>query len=504
LLGSATMLMGERDEAWVSSKGGGRAAVVLLGAAFALSTSRAEADGPVSAEPASADPPAPAALPSFMSGKRKLDPYDLSRKTEGDYFTPIPLVDSDPDTGFGLGARVYHYWDGSKADPLYEYTPYRHSLFVQAFATTAGYQDHLIGYDAPYLGNTPYRLRAWLEYEDNIAANYFGRGIGTLGPLTLPGSSTKYTSFDAYTNALNQLRPDRIVPGRNVVFSLYNKYGYEDPSARASVERDLFGGLVRVQAGFTGTYVRITDYSDQTVTATFGQQNVDATEDPTRLHADCLAGTIVGCGGGWNNTLKLGIALDTRDYEPDPNSGVFVDVTAEISNRAFGSAYDYARLTLSPRVFVSPFPKLTDLVLAGRIVYSMQTSGTPFFSQNTLAFTDGDHQGLGGIWTLRGYNQDRFVGAVVAMTNVEIRWTFVSFHWLMGDLIGDQKFSFALVPFLDMGRVFDTVGTFTFADWKRGEGGSFRVAWNQATIVRADFGVSDEGWDFYLDFGHQF
>jgi hemolysin activation/secretion protein len=161
-------------------------------------------------------------------------------------------------------------------------------------------------------------------------------------------------------------------------------------------------------------------------------------------------------------------------------------------------------VTVSPRVFVSPFPKLTDLVLAGRIVYSVQTSGTPFFSMNTLAFTDGDHTGLGGIWTLRGYNQDRFVGAVTAMTNVEIRWTFVKFNWAMGDFIGDQKFSFALVPFLDMGRVFDSVAGFTFADWKRGEGGSFRVAWNQATIVRADFGVSDEGWDFYLDFGHQF
>jgi hemolysin activation/secretion protein len=118
---------------------------------------------------------------------------------------------------------------------------------------------------------------------------------------------------------------------------------------------------------------------------------------------------------------------------------------------------------------------------------------------NTLAFTDGDHFGLGGIWTLRGYNQDRFVGPVSAMTNFELRWTFANLR----DIVG-QRFSFAVVPFLDMGRVFDTVGSFTFADWKRGQGAGLRLIWNKATIIRADVGASDEGWDFYIDFGHQF
>jgi outer membrane protein assembly factor BamA len=253
-----------------------------------------------------------------------------------------------------------------------------------------------------------------------------------------------------------------------------------------------------VQAGFTGTYARVVDYSYETVSATFEGQNVQATEAPTRLHADCRAGVIVGCNGGWNDTLKLGVAFDTRDYEPDPNSGVFVDAVVELSNRYLGSAFDYVRATVTPRAFYSPFPKLTDLVLAGRVVYSVQSAGTPFFSMNTLAFTDTDRQGLGGIWTLRGYNQDRFVGAVTAMTNLEIRWTFVNFD------LKDQRFALAVVPFLDIGRVFDTVGSFTFADWKRGEGGGIRIAWNKATLIRSDLGVSTEGWDLYIDFGHQF
>jgi outer membrane protein assembly factor BamA len=474
-----------------------RVYAVLAGAVSLLAVDSARADDGV---PGDAGAPA-STLPSFMSGKRKLDPYDLSRKVEGDYFTPIPEIDSDPDTGFGLGGRVYYFVDGNKTDPLYEYTPYRHSLYVDVFDTTGGYQSETVSYDAPYLGDSAYRLRAQLGYEKNIAANYFGRGASTLNPLGFPGSSTKFTSFDAYTTALQGVYPPAAATGRGDSFFLYNKYSYEDPALRTSVERDFFGGIVRALVGFSGSHARVVDYSYETVTAVNPKnQSVPATEAPTRLHDDCaIPNLLVGCGGGWNNMLKLGVAFDTRDYEPDPNSGVFIDATAEISNRAFGSSFDYVRFTVSPRVFYSPFPRWTDLVLAGRVVYSMQTSGTPFFAMNTLAFTDGDRQGLGGVWTLRGYNQDRFVGPIAAMTNVEIRWTFLNLPEFLS-----QNFSLALVPFLDMGRVFDTVQTLTFAGWKRGEGGSLRILWNKASIIRADVGFSDEGWDLYLDFGHQF
>ena len=81
---------------------------------------------------------------------------------------------------------------------------------------------------------------------------------------------------------------------------------------------------------------------------------------------------------------------------------------------------------------------------------------------------------------------------------LEARWTFVNFSVLR------QRFGLQLVSFLDLGRVFDRVADFSFAGWKRGEGGGLRIAWNKATILRADFGASTEGWDYYIDFGQQF
>jgi len=419
----------------------------------------------------------PPALPAFLSGKSAMDPHDLAQKEPGAYFTGLPLVDSDPDTGFGFGARVYRYWDGEPTDPLFAYTPYRHRLFAQAFLTTNGYQYHTVDYDAPYFLDSPLRLRASLYYEQNTAANYFGRGASTLGPLnftTAGGQTYTYSSFNDYANALAQ-------PQNGSVYTHYNKYRLLDPGVNTTLERDLFSGLVRVQAGFAAQYVVV--------------QEADGV---TRLQQDCAAARIVGCSGGFHDTVKLGVALDTRDFEPDPNSGVFVDLTAELSSRAIGSAYDYARVTASPRAFFSPFPKVTDLVIAGRAVYSVQTDGAPFFYMNTLAFTDADRQGLGGLWTMRGYKQDRFVGAVAALTNVELRWSFVNF-----DVLG-QNFGLSVAPFLDMGRVFDRVGDFTFSGWRRGEGAGLRVAWNKATIIVFDYGVSSEDSGLYMDFGHQF
>jgi len=44
---------------------------------------------------------------------------------------------------------------------------------------------------------------------------------------------------------------------------------------------------------------------------------------------------------------------------------------------------------VAARGYVSPFPKLTDLVIAARALYSIQSASVPFFSMNTLAMAGG-------------------------------------------------------------------------------------------------------------------
>ena len=59
-----------------------------------------------------------------------------------------------------------------------------------------------------------------------------------------------------------------------------------------------------------------------------------------------------------------------------------------------------------------------------------------------------------------------------------------------------------LVPFIDAGRVFDSIGDTTL--WKFAGGIGLRLAWNLSTIVSFDFGRSSEGNMFYMLLGHQF
>jgi outer membrane protein assembly factor BamA len=427
---------------------------------------------------ARADDDAPAA-----ARNRRAVP-DVDHKSEGTNLTALPLFNLDPNTGVGLGVGGYVTMNGPRSSPLFAYTPYRQRIFLQAFATTGGYQQHIVQFDGLYIGGSPYRIRANAQFERNTNANYFGIGESTLGPLMFGGNA--FSTFDAEQRAAS------LRTAAGVASPEYNHYTYTRPSADVSIERDLLGGWLRAQYGFSLQYVIINLYDGRGVV---GQDaaghDVHATEGPTKLGIDCAARAVIGCGGGFNDVLKLGIVLDTRDFEPDPSSGVVVDATGEWSSRGFGSQFNYLRLTLEARAFTPIVVR--NLVLAARVLYSMQTTRVPFFAMNTLALTTGDQRGLGGETTIRGYRQDRFVAPVSALANVELRWTFVRFSLL------SQQFSLQAAPLLDAGRVFDGVD-WSFSRWRASAGAGLRVGWNRSTIIIFDAALSREDWGFFIDF----
>lgn len=435
-------------------------------------------------------------LPDFMRNKRRMTASDIADKRADGYFTGLPLINGDPDTGVGFGARILYFNNGAPDDVMFEATPYRHRAYAQVFFTTNGYEFHTLDYDAPYLGGSPFRLRASFVYEKNIAANYYGLGSRSLGRLSFPGSTDRFTSQTALHDAEARLQPD------GTAFTRFDQYILERPKLDATLERDFFGGVVRGLVGISAGYASVRQWTGETINANSGgSSDVDAREAPTRLDRDCTAGLVVGCSGGLDNTLKLGVAYDTRDFEPDPNSGVFVELTGELSGKYTLSKYDWARLTFSPRAYYSPFPKLTDLVVAGRFVGSVQSEGTPFFELNQLSFADYNRAGLGGLRTIRGFKQDRFVGPVVALASIEVRWTFYEFDV---KLAKRQHFGLMLAPFLDVGRVFDSISDLELKRFRNGQGAGFRIAWNQATIIVVDYGVSREGSTLYVNFNHPF
>lgn len=422
----------------------------------------------------------------------ELTPEDLARKNERGYVTGLPLVSYSTDIGLGGGARAYYYWNGTRDDPRFSQTPYLHRVFLQAFASTRGLQFHWLDYDAPRLFGSPYRVRSQLIFGRNINSNYFGLGDAALAPLGFPGAAGTFDSYAEYTEAQR-----RIVDG--VAYTKYDQYELIRPVFVASVERLLLDDKVRLLAGYGFTYAVIRDYTGKPVDAVdAGGRDVEAPSAPTRLATDCDAGRLVGCDGGREGFLRLGISYDTRDFEPDPNSGVFADVALDAATVALGSEYDYLRLLGAVRGYWSPAPRRTDLVVAARALLQFQTAGTPFFSLDSLPFTEDFRNGLGGHRTLRGYRQNRFVGRTMAAATAEVRWTFARF------VLAGQKLALLAVPFFDVGRSFDHAGALTFADWRPSYGGALRISWNLATIITADYGRSDEDTGLYINFGHIF
>ena len=421
-----------------------------------------------------------------------LAPDELEHKKQGGYVTGLPLAAYSTDIGLGLGARVYYYWDGERSDRRFAQTPYLYRIFLQAFASTGGIQFHWLDVDAPRIFDTPYRIRSQLIYARVTNDNYFGFGARALAPLAFAGASGSYESYANY--ARDQ---QRIADGRT--YTKYDQYDLLRPVFIASVERLFLGDRIRVLGGIGISYARIRDYTGKPVDAVdAGGTSTQAIEAPTRLSEDCAAGRLVGCSGGRDDYLRLGISYDTRDYEPDPNSGGFLDLALDTGTVALGSQFDYVRVMAAARGYWSPVPDAADLVVAGRAVFEAQSNGAPFFSMDTLPFTEDPRNGLGGHRTLRGFRQDRFVGSVMTAINAELRWTF-------GHLtVKGQRFGFIAVPFFDAGRPYDAVGQLTLRDWRPAYGGALRIAWNLATIVTIDYGRSSEDAGFYVNFNHIF
>jgi len=431
---------------------------------------------PVSATPAP---------PDFMRNKPRIPDLTLKDKKEGWYFTGIPLIGVDPDTGVNYGASIQWFENGPKDSPFFSYAPYRKRAEVIILRTTEDTQEYTIEYDQPYIADSPWRVRAFGGYLGNEVQGYYGVGERTLGRLNFPGRpGTTYRRANDYFDALKE-NPD------GKTWARFNAYDKRQVLFRADLERDYLGGLLRPLAGLQISHVEAVDYSGDEVKGAVNQE--------TLLRQDHREGRIRGFGGGWLNLLRLGLTYDSRDYEPNPTSGILGQLLFEGTARWAGASSDYGHLTAGWQGYQRLFPELTKLVLAANAAYSIHFGEVPFYAYPSMSVPTGTQkEGLGGWSTLRGYHANRFIGKVKIQGNLELRWSLPDFT------VWNQHFQPMLAPFVDTGRVFDKVGRFSASDWKTSGGVSVRLAWNLATIISFDYGFGTEGNLAYLWLGQPF
>lgn len=417
-----------------------------------------------------------------LYAKPKLTQEQITDKQTGSYFTGLPIINYDSDTGLGYGARVYWHDNGDKNASLFEYAPYKYEIYGQFLESTNGWQYHVLHFDAPYIGDSLFRITSELLYEKNTQANYFGTTAASLGALDSPSvGENPGPTFETAEQQQEYLD--------NIGSRYYNRFLLEKPTAEVNLARDFFGGLVRLTVGVNFSYANIETYEDTTINDTHSQEN--------KLYNDSLNGELVGSEGGWDNSLKLAIIYDSRDYAPNPKNGNAFDFTADLYGKLLGSDYTHQRYNFSTRNFYT-HSDADYLTLAFRWVYSVQNGDTPFYNKNTISFSDEFKFGLGGFRTLRGYQQNRFVADVKTVINFEPRFSIYEAHTY------GQSFEFIAVPFVDAGKVFDKVSDTDLSGYKYTYGAGMRIAWNQATIIMIDYGQSVEDSGLYINFGHIF
>lgn len=428
-----------------------------------------------------------------LDERRRIPERQLAQKKEGRSIVVLPGPGYSPDLGLILAALAGYYQNGTRDDPYFAYAPYEYAATLLLSWSTEGMYSALAEWDAPYIRNTPYRIRARFWYQRNPIEPYFGVGAETLQPLTTPEGHT-YTSYDEYLEDLQ-----RIEDGATDAY--YNVYLNRRFLASLGVERDLLRGRVRAGVGLTASRYWITDYTGREVPGTpspGSDEREDAPMRQTKLRADYEAGEIRGFRGGWDNSVRIGLAYDTRDLEPNPRSGMFHDVLIMGSSELLGSATNYAVATLATRFYYTPFTA-PEVILAPRLVYSAKWGEVPFFVMNTIPTTDKHIDGLGGEHTLRGFRQSRFVGPIMAFGNLEARYVFTHFT------VAGQFIELMGVPFVEVGRVYDAVGATTLNHLKWSYGGGLRAAVNQSFVLALDFGFSEEDKGlFYLGVEHIF
>lgn len=495
-------------------------------------------------------------LPFYISKQKRLLDRDLKNKKEGWFPTGLPLVNYGPIQGVGYGARVYLYENKTRKDPFFAYTPYRTRIFAQYFATTKGSQYHMLSLDSPFIFDTKWRLRMNFIYNDNPNALFYGIGTSSLQPLSYqyhndPSQArmanatwTDYWTNSSYAGPGSTGTPlylgNHLYNGIGSPYQTATRYNYYhliQPTWNMNMEHNFFGGTVRAVISLRVSKATIQTYDGRfskekvpvfgtspsaLVTANLspvmqraimdaGHQtnvyaNIPVPNGTTKLTQAAQAGQIRGFNGGWVNTVRASLLYDTRDLEPDPNRGMFIEGTVEKSTRLLGSAYDYYKVFGQARVYYSPLPDLMKkvpkrfekLVIAARVAYGETQGQAPFFEYRNMWSSLGTITGLGGLRTLRGYKQDRFVGPAMGWGNFEVRWKFAETR------IGSQHFAFNLVPFVDVGRVWNTPSKVGLTKFKYDRGLGLRIAWNQSTIIMIDYAKSQEDSQLFVNFNHIF
>jgi hypothetical protein len=461
-------------------------------------------------------------LPFKIAEEKRLDEEELANKKRGTFITGIPRFEFDPIRGFGVGGNAFVFVNGNKKkpDPFFEFTPYRHRIAAEFFIYQNGRVKYAFNYDAPYIFNSKFRLRADAVFWEDPDAQYWGIGRSSLNPLTFRdktnGGTATFRRLKDYEHnlAIAELGAD----GNYYTDFHYNTLIQREQLYNLLMERTFLEGRLRFMFGYEALFTQFETYKGRIAEEAFDLDGneVIAINNPTLIDEQIAAGVwdrfnlsgldLVNPNRRYNFTSMLAFALiyDTRDFEPDPSDGIFLQYSHEYSAPWLASQFNFNKFMIQGQ-YIKTLARWNNK--RSRLTFAGLASFGHIFGKNInfIEMWDLSSQAeaggilvLGGERSIRGFREARFLAPTVALVNLELRSRLVDFKFLK------QHFALGINTFYDFGTVWDSPGKMTFANWKGAPGAGARIAWNQSTILRLDYARSVEGGQFFFGFGHIF
>jgi hypothetical protein len=456
-------------------------------------------------------------LPFFIHESKKIPDFELEEKKEGTFITGLPRFEFDPIRGFGVGGNLNLFINKTKDDPFFGYTAYRHRVNAEFFIFQNGRVRYALNYDAPYIFNSKWRIRADLVHWEDPNAQYWGIGRSSLKALRFRDKRTGITrDFNKVADYEENLALAELgIDGNYYTDSHFNHIQQREQLYNVLGERVMMGGKLRLMFGYEALFTSFSSYGGVKAEEAFtvdGEQ-VEAINNPTLVDIEKAAGVWDKFNlSGFTNSdkymftsmLASALVYDTRDFEPDPSNGTFLQYSHEYSVPWLGSQFNFQKFMVQCQL-VHTLKRWNNN--KGRLTFAgLAAMGHIFGSNiNFIEMWDLSSQAeaggilvLGGGRSVRGYREARFLAPTVALVNLEMRTRLYDFKLLK------QHIALGLTPFYDFGSVWDKPADINFRQWKGSPGIGGRIAWNQSTILRLDYGYSKEGGQFFFGFGHIF
>jgi len=298
-------------------------------------------------------------LPFHIDDSKKMPDFELEEKKQGTFITGIPRFEFDPIRGFGIGGNINLFINKDKNDPFFDYTPYRQRLNAEFFIYENGRVKYALNYDAPYIFDTKWRMRADVVLWEDPDAQYWGVGRNTLNPLNFRdkknGGMRTFNKIKAYEDNLSiaELAAD----GNYYTDHHFNTMRHREQLFNLLAERTYMGGRLRLLFGYEALFTNFQSYNGKIADEAFLSNGtaVDAINSPTLVDLQIADGTwdrynLTGFRNDnsfmFTSMLAAALMYDTRDFEPDPSKGVFLQYSHEYSAPWIGSQFNFNKFMM--------------------------------------------------------------------------------------------------------------------------------------------------------------